>query len=258
MRNTADGLSSVDNALSLLMLVQQRECVRVSDVAEALDIAPSTAHRLLATLRRRGFVTQDRPNGAYRPGWSLNELAFSAIERLDIRNEARPILEELRDATGETASLLLLEGRNVRFVDCVESGQSVRVGTRQGLVLPAHCTAGGKAILAGLPASELTRRYDGGSLEARTEASISTWEELVREVLNVRQCGFAVNHEEGESGVSAVGVAAFDSVGARVAGLAVAVPAHRMAPVPDAETVAALHRARRALESLLGPDEPAP
>src|SRR3954447_20018320 len=156
--------TSVDNALVLLQLIGDRQALRVAEAAELLGVARSTAHRLLGALRRRGFVLQDKPNGAYRPGPVLNEIGLAAIGRIDLRVVARPVLEELSEQTQETVSLSLLEGRNVRFVDGVESPRSVRVGNRTGLVLPAHCTAAGKAILAALPEIELIRRYRGRDL----------------------------------------------------------------------------------------------
>src|SRR3954471_11287 len=147
---TAGGLTSVDNALWLLQLIGERQALRVAEAADLLGVARSTAHRLLSALRRRGFVMQDRPNGAYRPGPALNEIGLAAISRIDIRRVARPVLEQLREETQETVSLAVLEGTTVRFLDCAESGRSVRVGNRTGVVRPAHASAVGKAILAGL------------------------------------------------------------------------------------------------------------
>src|SRR3954471_24986600 len=170
---TAGGLTSVDNALQLLQLVGERQALRVAEAADLLGVARSTAHRLLTALRRRGFVTQDRPNGAYRPGPALYEIGLAAVSRIDIRRVARPVLEQLREETQETVSLALLEGTTVRFLDCAESPRSVRVGNRTGVVRQAHASAVGKAILAGLSDAELDRRYPGGTLPpAATTAAL--------------------------------------------------------------------------------------
>ena len=233
-----NGSSSVDNALRLLELIGERQVLRVADAAELLGVARSTAHRLLTALRRRGFVLQDRPNGAYRPGPVLNEIGLAAIGRIDIRRTARPVLEELREQTRETASLSVLEGRNIRFVDCVESPRSVRVGNRTGIVMPAHCTAGGKAILACLAPVELDRRYRDRELTTRTPASISDWAVLTRELEAVRTDGYALNGEEGESGISAVAVALRDVTGAPLAAIAVVAPSSRMPTEESARELA--------------------
>jgi DNA-binding IclR family transcriptional regulator len=246
------GARSVDNALQLLELMGERQVLRVAEAADLLGVARSTAHRLLSALRRRGFVMQDKPNGAYRPGPVLNEIGLAAIGRIDIRRVARPVLEDLRDQTRETVSLSLLEGRNVRFVDCVESPRAVRVGNRTGIVFPAHCTAGGKAILAALPPVELARRYRDRELTARTRSSIADWDALERDLAQVREHGYAVNLEEGESGVCAVAAALRDPTGAPLGAIAVVVPAGRMPDPPAGRAlVPPLLRAREAIEGFL-------
>jgi DNA-binding IclR family transcriptional regulator len=251
VRNS-EGSSSVDNALLLLQLVGERKVIRVADAAEALGTARSTAHRLLTALRRHGFVAQDRPNGVYRPGPVLTEIGLAAIGGIDIRRIARPVLEDLRERTQETISLSLLEGRDVRFVDCVESPRAVRVGSRTGVVLPANCTAGGKSLLAAMPPADLERRYAGHGLAARTPSSVSDWEALMAELAEIRRTGYALNLEEGESGICAVGAAMRDLTGAPIAAIAAVVPAGRM---PDAEagrTLAPLvTEAARSVEELL-------
>src|ERR671916_1484618 len=89
--------TSVDNALWLLQLVGEHQALRVAEAADLLGVARSTAHRLLAALRHRGFVVQDRPNGAYRPGPALHEIGLAAVTRIDVRRIAHPVLEQLRD-----------------------------------------------------------------------------------------------------------------------------------------------------------------
>ncbi|SFL40194.1 IclR family transcriptional regulator [Geodermatophilus ruber] len=229
--------TSVDNALWLLQLVGDRQALRVAEAADLLGVARSTAHRLLTALRRRGFVMQDRPNGAYRPGPALYEVGLAAVSRIDIRRVARPVLEQLREETQETVSLALLEGTTVRFVDCVESPRSVRVGNRTGVVRPAHASAVGKAILAGLSDAELDRRYPDGSLPpASTTAALTDLAGLQAELAAIRAQGYALNWEESADGVCAVAVALKDTVGQPLAGLGVAAPSSRMA---DAESIRA-------------------
>jgi IclR family transcriptional regulator, acetate operon repressor len=229
MSNNAAPATSVDNALRLLQLVGDRRALRVAEAAELLGVARSTAHRLLTALRRRGFVTQDRPNGAYRPGPTLYEIGLAAANGIDLRRAARPALEQLREDTGETASLAVLEGAVVRFVDCAESPRSVRVGNRTGVVRPAHAAAVGKAILAELPDAELARRYPGGALlPAATAVAHTDLDALLRDLAGVRTSGYALNWEESAEGVSAVAAAVLDSTGRPLGSLAVAAPSSRM------------------------------
>jgi DNA-binding IclR family transcriptional regulator len=252
MQNPGERASSVDNALRLLQLIGERKVIRVAEAAETLGTARSTAHRLLTALRRHGFVLQDKPNGVYRPGPVLNEIGLAAIGGIDIRRVARPVIEDLRERTQETISLSLLEGRDIRFIDCVESPRAVRVGSRTGVVLPANCTAGGKSLLAAMSPAELNRRYAGHDLPVRTSSSIAVWDELMGELAEIRRTGYALNMEEGESGICAVGVAMRDLTGAPLAAIAAVIPAGRM---PTAEAGRALAplvtAAARTVEELL-------
>lgn len=221
-------LTSVDNALWLLQLIGERQALRVAEAAELLGVARSTAHRLLTALRRREFVMQDRPNGAYRPGPALNAVGLAAISLLDIRRFARPVLERLQEHTHETVTLALLEGTAVRFVDCVESTRSVRVGNRTGVVRPAHASAVGKAMLAQLPGWELHRRYPDAILPAGTPTAIADRTLLEQELARIRGDGFAVNWEESVEGVGAIAVSVNDVSGVPLAGLGIAAPSSRL------------------------------
>jgi IclR family acetate operon transcriptional repressor len=246
------GLTSVDNALWLLQLVAERQALRVAEAAELLGVARSTAHRLLGALRRRGFVMQDRPNGAYRPGPALNEIGVAAINRIDIRRVARPVLEELQEQTQETASLAVLEGTTIRFVDCVESARSVRVGNRTGVVRQAHASAVGKAILAELPLAEIERRYPTNELAASTAVSMTDRATLLEQLAEIRAQGYALNWEESSEGVSAVAVALRDTSGTPLAALGIAAPSSRTGSIEGirAHAPAVLRGARLVQERL--------
>lgn len=234
----SDRLTSVDNALWLLQLVAERQALRVSEAAELLGVARSTAHRLLSALRRRDFLRQDKPNGAYRPGPALYAIGMAAISRLDIRRIAQPVLEQLRDKTKETASLAVLEGTMVRFVECYEGLSTVRIGSRAGVVRHAHASAVGKAILAALPDSELERRYPDEELPAPTPAAITSRRVLMAELAQVRRQGYALNWEESSDGVAAVAAALPDPTGMPLASISVAVPSMRFGSLADVRALA--------------------
>lgn len=227
----APGLTSVDNALRLLQMVAERQALRVAEAADLLGVARSTAHRLVTALRRRDFVVQDRPNGAYRPGPALNAIGLAAISRIDIRRVARPVLEELREQTTETITLAVLEGWYARFIDSVESPRSVRVGNRTGVVRLAHSSAVGKAMLAELSLAELNSRYPQDELPEATPATVSRKPRLLADLAEIRRQGYALNWEESSDGVSAVAVALRDPTGFPIAGLGVAAPTSRMGSI---------------------------
>ena len=236
-------IASVDNALTLLSLFRERDRLRVSDVAEALGASRSTAHRLLAMLEYHRFAQQDPATKAYLPGPALIEIGLSALGSMDIRTIARPLLERLCDEVHETVHLVLLQDASVMFLDSVETSRSLRIGSRLGRLMPAHCTAAGKAILAQLPPAELERLHPDGHLERLTGRSLTTMAELAAELEAVRDRGYAVNFGESEDDVAAVAVA----VPLQTAAITVSAPITRLAEA-DAPQIAAA--AARAAEEL--------
>jgi DNA-binding IclR family transcriptional regulator len=222
MRNRSpDGLRSVDSALVLATALQQEGPMRVTDAAERLGVSVSTAHRLLAALVHRDFAVQ-LPDRRYGPGQLLrgDDAHRDAVTRL--RTSALPSMRRLVDAWEETVNLTVLVGNSVRFIATVECGHVLRVGDRMGRTLPAHLSSGGKAMLARLTPGEL--RSTMGSLD---EPAL---ERLHRELRAVRRRGFAVNDQQTEKGLSAVGVALPGVEGIPPASLALAMPTARWSP----------------------------
>src|SRR5919108_4840317 len=118
-------IESVDSALRLLALVADERAVSLSAAARHLDVAPSTAHRLLAMLEHYRLIKRDPATKAYGLGPWLGELGRAALGQLDIRPLARPALERLVAHLGETAHLVGLQGTEVVFLDCVECAATV-------------------------------------------------------------------------------------------------------------------------------------
>lgn len=224
-------IASVDNALRLLLLFRGREEIRLADAAEALGVAPSTAHRLLAMLSYHGFVRQNADTKRYRAGAALLEMGLAAVRRMDVRGHVRPLLEALAETTGETMHCGVLDGFQVRYLDAVESSKALRVGGRTGMVLPAHCSSVGKALLARLDERELRKAYPRLRLPRTTSHSVASRAQLEDLLVEVRRVGYAVNREESEEGVVAVGVALDDELGRAIAGISCAGPVSRMDPL---------------------------
>lgn len=233
-------IESVDNALRLLLILRERKALRVAEAAEELGVARSTAHRLLTTLRARGFVAQDGRR-TYRPGPVFFEMGLTAVQDLDLRRVAHTHLAALVRELGETVHLVTLEGNGVRFIDGTEGHQVLRLGTRIGMLLPAHCTSGGKVLLAELSTDEVHALYPRG-LPTVSEVAVSTLDGLLRELALTRQRGYGTNFDESERGVSAIGVCVRDQLGRAVAAVTTAVPTVRFPPDRAPEFAEALHR----------------
>lgn len=241
-------IESVDNALKILLLLGESGSVRLTDTSRHLGVASSTAHRLLAMLQYRGFVRQNVNSKAYEPGPTLSQIAFNLMRQIDVRTRVRPTLERLSAAVGETAHLGRLDGATVFFVESVESQRAVRVGSRLGLSMPAHCTSTGKALLAQLEPSELRKLYPREKLATLTSRSISNRSDLEAELRRVRARGFSTSAEESEEGVASVAVYIGSFAGSRYA-FNVSAPVTRMPRAVRAEVAAELVEAARDVES---------
>jgi IclR family acetate operon transcriptional repressor len=200
-------IRSVDRALELLLLFGSRNQLSVSEAAKLLGVAPSTAHRMLAMLQQRNFVRQDERSKLYVAGPALVQAGLAAIHQLDIREELRPYMASIVTQVGETAHLQIRQGRYVLFFDGIECQHALRAAQRTGTLLPAHCTAGGKALLAQLSDDEIDRLYDGHTLEQETTESVSTLAKLKEELVRTRERGWASNDGESEGGLCAVAAA---------------------------------------------------
>jgi IclR family acetate operon transcriptional repressor len=222
-------IASVNNALLLLLLFREQPRVRLTDACKYLGVAHSTAHRLLAMLAHHGFVQQEPITRAYIAGPALVEVGLAVVGSLNVREQARPMMEELAAETGETVHLGVLEATQVRYVDGVESERALRVVARTGTLAPAHCTSLGKALLAQMTDQQVTELYPTSAepFAARTERSITTQAKLMKEVARARARGYAVNEGETEDDVGSVAVAFRDFAG-RPAAIAVAAPTSRL------------------------------
>jgi DNA-binding IclR family transcriptional regulator len=221
-------IESVDNALRLLLLVKDSSSISVAEVSRALEVAPSTAHRLLAMLKYYGFVQRDPRTRHYQAGPVLTEIGLSALKDFDIRIFVRPMLETVVKRLGETAHLTVLRGSSVFFLDGVETDKVLRAGSRIGQTLPAHSTAAGKVQLALLPEEAVKELYPSERLPAVTGRSVQSRAALLRELAEVRERGYATNVGESEEHLVAVASVICDRRGTVRGAVTVAAPDVRL------------------------------
>ncbi|WEH39198.1 IclR family transcriptional regulator [Streptomyces sp. AM 2-1-1] len=240
-------IASVDHALRAATMLQMEGGATVSQVAERLGVARSTAHRLLAMLVYRDFAVRDENRG-YRAGPVLELAAHSQSRVSLLRAAALPHLRRLVDLLDETANLTVRTGDTARFIASAESGQALRVGSREGMVFPAHRTTAGLLLLSGLDDGELAEVYSPERYRDRP-ADRPDLVRLRAELDLIGRNGFAVNQERSERGLVAVGVPVRDQGGTAVAGLSVSMPSVRYDPHGLPSLVATLSGAARALEA---------
>ncbi|VXC38403.1 Transcriptional regulator, IclR family [Arthrobacter sp. 9AX] len=241
-------IEAVDNALLLLQLLRDGGTLRLKDAAEELGVAPSTAHRLLAMLVYRGFAVQDETR-RYVPGPAMGVGPAGLSWTRLLRTVAQPHMELLSAQLNETVNLMVRVGTKVRFLATVEGSNVLRVGDRQGTVLPASKTSGGKAILAELDPPMIQQLFRSNNAEISGDTiPVDQYAAFLRELESIRSNGFAANFEGTEDGVSALGMALHNRHGDVVGAISVATPATRFRAVFDGGLVAALRETCRQLE----------
>lgn len=236
-------LASVDHVLRLLRLLGDGKPLRISDVAETLNVAPSTAHRLFGMLQHHGFSQQRPGSKAYTAGPSLAALARDVLEKADLETAAQPILDALARASQETIMLAVLEGRHVRFVAGRESARVLRVGALIGQAHPAHATAAGRVLLAELTPAQIRAHYPSDRLPATVGRPALRRTTLERELVRVRGDGYAITIDTNAPGVSAIAVPVRFSDGRAHGALTLVAPTTRFDPAVFASTLPALLRA---------------
>jgi len=199
----------------------------IADLARAVDLNRSTTHRYVATLTSLGFLQQDPDTRKYSLGPRVVDLGFAAISSMEITGVAASHLQALSDETGCAASMAVLDGADIVYVERRRSrrtaGVAVDLNLHVGSRLPAYCTSMGKVLLAYREPAALRALLDRMDLARRGPKTITVREQLVAALGKVRQAGFAVNDEELAPGLRSIAAPIRDRSGHVVAAINVAV-----------------------------------
>ena len=221
-------LSSVATAIRLLKAFSEDEVeIGISALARRLGLAKSTVHRLAVTLVSEGLLEQDRENGKYQLGIALFRLGALVRRRMNVSNEARPYLYELREKINESVHLAILDETEIMYVYNLEGTHAIRMRSDIGVRKPAYCTAEGQAMLAFAP-SEVVARVIAAGLAACTPKTITSAEKFIKELGVTRQRGCAIEDEESELGMVCIAAPIRDDSGDVVAAVGIAGPVTRL------------------------------
>ncbi len=221
----SESIRAVDRALEVLLcFTSQTPELTMSQISERIGINKSTVHRLLSTLEGKRFVERDPSTGLYRPGLRLLQMASLAMEQNSLRRLAEPFLQDLCHRYRENVNLALLDGADVIYVDVIVGSQRVKLAAVPGQRLPAFCTASGKAILAFLSQDQIKHVLERG-MPGHTQTTITSPEEFLEDIRQVRKRGFAISEQEFEDGINAVAVPICNQP---IASISIAGPAYRL------------------------------
>lgn len=224
-------VQSIDRTLDILeALAMADDDVSISALQAELGLPFGTIHRLVSALAERGYAIQSPTTRHYGPGPKLLEIATHATRsrRFSLQQIARPQLQHLTGATGETSNLVLLQNNEIVYIDQVASARLVRMFTETGRHAPLYCTGAGKAILSTFAPQQLDAYLDHLSLAPTTPHTITSHDQLRDELARTQARGFAVDDEEFEEGVRCAAAPVFDRHGMGIAALSISGPTTRL------------------------------
>lgn len=243
----AHGVAAVDRGADLLLRVLESEQpVGLGELAAASGIPKSTASRLLTALERRGLIEQDGERGRLRPGPAILRVAERGMLERNVVELARPVLDALSEASGETINLAVPGHEGVEHVAQVDGRHFLGAGQWLGRSVEYHCTANGKVFLA------FGRANVAETLTRHTASTIADRSLLGQELAVVRRTGFASAIDELELGLAAIAVPIRGARGDVVAALSISGPTLRMTPARIREFQTVLIAEGRALSRRLG------
>jgi DNA-binding IclR family transcriptional regulator len=234
------------SALLLDTIARYEEPVGLKILAADTGLHPSTAFRILGALASVGFVERDS-QGHYLVGRKIARLAEKVVRGVDIRKEALPIMEALRDAVGETINLTIRSSDEVVYIERVTSRRIIRVEQVIGSHAPLHLTAVGKLMLGKLGDNFIHAYAKRTGLPANTKNSLKL-NQLLSESHTGVEKGFAYDNEEAEEGVGCIGTLIYDASGEVAGGLSISAPIERR----QDEWVALLKKAGEEISERLG------
>jgi len=211
-------LQTIQKASEVLALYDREHTEwGVREVAEKLKMAKSSAHDLLSSLAQIGFLNKTE-DSRYRLGWRLVTMSELLLATTELRQEARPVLEELAAQYRETIHLAVLDDAKAVYLDKLEGKQAVR---------DPHCSALGKVLLAYRPKTEVKRIIKTAGLPRFTPNTITDEEELCQALAKIRKQGYAYDLEEILPDLCCVGAPIYNYTGQVIAAISMSIPAYR-------------------------------
>jgi len=204
----------LDRAINMLEFIGRQGSgeAALPELSAAMKLHKTTTHRIAHVLESRGLLRRGLDSNRYRLGLHLYDLGCQALDHVNIRDEARPLMMRVAYEVGETVHLALLDRAEVLYIERVEAQRSLTMGSKLGARNPAYCTALGKAILA------------------RTRNTITNVLTLKRELERVRDRGYAIDDEEIEEGIRCIAAPILSASDRAVAAVSVSGPSSRITP----------------------------
>ncbi|WP_202865700.1 IclR family transcriptional regulator [Kribbella turkmenica] len=220
-------MQSVDRAITVLEILAREGHAGVSEVAAEIGVHKSTAFRLLAALEERDLVEQNTERGKYQLAFGILRLASAIPTRIDLVHQAQPIMDALALQFDETINLAVVREHYAVNVQQARGSAAVASQNWVGQLTPLHATSSGKLLLAFMSDEQRNSILDRAGQPRLTENTVTSRQELLDQLAEIRENGFATAFEELEVGLNAAAVPIRDHTGAVVAAMSASGPTFR-------------------------------
>ena len=220
-------VQSLQRALRLLKCFSsEKNSLTLSEISGMLGLHKTTTHRLINTMIEEGFIR--KKENRYFLDWIFIELGAIVSESQEGQAIIHDRLKEIVHKTGETAHFAILHKNQVLYIDKVESNYSLRIQSYIGKLGQLHCTALGKVLLAHLDEEKMLPILYGLNLKKIAKNTITNHDLLRKEIMKIRQQGFAIDNEENESGLMCLAVPVFNNEGVNYGAISISGPISRI------------------------------
>ena len=252
---TKNPVQSAERIFGVLEAMAETGPIGIMDLSTRLELHKSTVHRLLLSLTCMGYVKQEN-SGKYSLTFKIVELSEKVLSRSDIVFIVHPIIAELANDCGEIVHFVQRRGTEVFYLDKVEPynqhDSAIRMASQVGLTRPMYCSAVGKAIMAEMKDEEVEYIWNNSIIEKKTEHTITTQLELMKELNEIRKNGYALDNEENELGVRCIAVCIRNLQGLPNNAFSISAPAVRMTDDRVKELAVDILRTKEAIQKVLG------
>lgn len=245
MLQTVQKVAQVLNLFS----IEQPEWT-VGEVAHLLHMPKSSTSELLSSMAAQNLLRRTG-NGRYRLAWRLLELGQTLLHTTEFRAEARTVMQELVQISGETTHLAAMENGQVVYIEKIQGTYAMPIElSNVGVRLPAHCSGVGKVLLAACPSAISDPLFERLEFTRFTDYTIRTRDELEQQLDDVRQQGYAYDLEEVQIGLCCVAAPIYDYNGEVIAAVSMSLPAQRFYQQQDRYTSLVVRSAQRVSANL--------
>lgn len=221
-------IASVIKAVEVIEFIaySERE-VGVTEISNGLNYGVSATYHMLNTLKECNIIVQNERTKKFKLGLKLWQIGMLAYGQNHISVTLKPYLKKLKDLTGETANLTIMDNYQIVYIAQEESDRLVKMFTTTGATAPLHCTAAGKILLAYKPEEIQEEILNEIELTKYTDNTIVKKEDLNKEIAEIRKNGYGFDNEERELGVSCIGAPIFDLNNEAIACITISGPTAR-------------------------------